>query len=212
MRRSSRRGATAKQKTCSRSSVRYGTGADGYSYRPAISSDAGTVVFESLTTNLTLGGTAQFSRNIFAYDVQTGRATLVSIASDGSEGNGWSEEPDVSQDGRYVAFDSDADNLVADDTNFGRDIFVHDRDVDQDGYFNETGQVSTVRVDQSIGECMTLMTNKRVRHLPVLESNQLIGVISIGDVIKALISEQEAIIDQFKDYLWGAGPVATWPA
>ena len=67
-----------------------------------------------------------------------------------------------------------------------------------------TERVISVRVDQSIGECMTLMTNKRVRHLPVLENNQLIGVISIGDVIKAIISEQEAIIDQFKDYLWGA--------
>ena len=65
-----------------------------------------------------------------------------------------------------------------------------------------TERVISVRVDQSIGECMTLMTNKRVRHLPVLENNQLIGVISIGDVIKA-------IIDQFKDYLWGARPTAT---
>ncbi len=66
-----------------------------------------------------------------------------------------------------------------------------------------TQRVISVRTDQSIGECMTLMTNKRIRHLPVLENNQLIGVISIGDVIKAIISEQQTIIDQFKDYLWG---------
>ncbi len=66
-----------------------------------------------------------------------------------------------------------------------------------------TERVICVRSDQAIAECMTLMTNKRIRHLPVLESNQLVGVISIGDVVKTIITEQEAIIEGFKDYMWG---------
>ena len=66
-----------------------------------------------------------------------------------------------------------------------------------------TERVICVRSDQAIAECMTLMTNKRIRHLPVLESNQLVGVISIGDVVKTIITEQEAIIEGFEDYMWG---------
>jgi IMP dehydrogenase len=66
-----------------------------------------------------------------------------------------------------------------------------------------TERVICVRSDQAIAECMTLMTDRRIRHLPVLESNQLVGVISIGDVVKTIITEQEAIIEGFSDYMWG---------
>jgi CBS domain-containing protein len=69
-----------------------------------------------------------------------------------------------------------------------------------------TENVICVRADQAIAECMVLMTDKRIRHLPVLENNQLVGVISIGDVVKAIITEQEAIIEGFKDYMWGTEP------
>lgn len=66
-----------------------------------------------------------------------------------------------------------------------------------------TERVICMRSDQAIAECMTLMTDKRIRHLPVLENNQLVGVISIGDVVKTIITEQEAIIEGFRDYMWG---------
>ena len=64
-------------------------------------------------------------------------------------------------------------------------------------------KVTCVRRDQSIEDCMALMTDKRVRHLPVLQDNRVVGVISIGDVVKDIISEQEFIIGQLKNYITG---------
>jgi CBS domain-containing protein len=53
----------------------------------------------------------------------------------------------------------------------------------------------------SISECMTLMTNKHVRHLPVLDNDKLVGIVTIGDVVKAIISEQESVIHELKSYV-----------
>jgi CBS domain-containing protein len=66
-----------------------------------------------------------------------------------------------------------------------------------------TGDVIYVRPDQSMADCMALMTDKRIRHLPVLERDEVIGVISIGDVVKEIILEQEFVIDQLENYITG---------
>ena len=66
-----------------------------------------------------------------------------------------------------------------------------------------TSEVMYVRPDQSNEECMALMTDNRLRHLPVLDQGKLIGLISIGDLVKDIISEQKFIIDQLEHYIRG---------
>ena len=66
-----------------------------------------------------------------------------------------------------------------------------------------TEKVVYVRPDQSIEECMAIMTEKHFRHLPVIDDGALIGVISIGDVVHAVISEQKFIIKQLENYIAG---------
>ena len=60
-----------------------------------------------------------------------------------------------------------------------------------------------VRPEQSVELCMALMTEKRVRHLPVLEGKKVIGIISIGDLLKAIISKQQYFIDELEHYIHG---------
>jgi CBS domain-containing protein len=66
-----------------------------------------------------------------------------------------------------------------------------------------SSHVLYVRPEQTIEDCMALMTDKHVRHLPVLDQGKLVGVISIGDVVKALIDEQQFIIEQLQNYITG---------
>jgi CBS domain-containing protein len=66
-----------------------------------------------------------------------------------------------------------------------------------------TTSVIYVRPDQTSEECMALMTQSRVRHLPVIEEGKLAGLISIGDLVKGIISEQKFIIEQLQHYITG---------
>jgi len=66
-----------------------------------------------------------------------------------------------------------------------------------------TSPVMYVRPDQTNEECMALMTDNRVRHLPVIDNGKLVGLISIGDLVKDIISEQKFIIDQLEHYIMG---------
>ena len=66
-----------------------------------------------------------------------------------------------------------------------------------------TSPVLYVRPDQTNEECMALMTDNRVRHLPVVDTGKLIGLISIGDLVKDIISEQKFIIEQLEHYIAG---------
>lgn len=66
-----------------------------------------------------------------------------------------------------------------------------------------TTSVIYVRPDQTSEECMALMTENRMRHLPVIDKGKLVGLISIGDLVKGIISEQKFIIEQLEHYITG---------
>ncbi len=68
-----------------------------------------------------------------------------------------------------------------------------------------TTTVVSVLPDQSIGECMAIMTEKRFRHLPVLTGDQLLGILSVGDIVKALLDEQAFKIEQLESYISSGG-------
>ncbi|MCR4274424.1 MAG: hypothetical protein NUW02_00010 [Candidatus Campbellbacteria bacterium] len=104
-------------------------GVQGNSYSaesPTISSDGRYVAFDSDATNLVAGDT-NVNTDIFVYDRDLNTIERVSVTDAGVEGNSASYYPGISPDGRYVAFASDATNLVAGDTGGFRDIFVYDR-------------------------------------------------------------------------------------
>ena len=68
-----------------------------------------------------------------------------------------------------------------------------------------TADVMYVRPTQTSQECMALMTENRLRHLPVVDGGKLVGLISIGDLVKDIISEQKFIIEQLEHYITGGG-------
>ena len=66
-----------------------------------------------------------------------------------------------------------------------------------------TAQVFTVGRHQTVTDCMELMTDHHIRHLPVVEDGELVGLVSIGDIVKAVISEQAYLIKQLENYITG---------
>jgi CBS domain-containing protein len=68
-----------------------------------------------------------------------------------------------------------------------------------------TAHVMYVNLTETSQECMALMTENRLRHLPVVEGGKLVGLISIGDLVKDIISEQKFIIEQLEHYITGGG-------
>lgn len=100
-------------------------GGNDYSDSPKLSADGRYVVFASDANNLVAADT-NGNGDVFRYDRQTGQTVRVSVGSDGAEGNDYSYAPSVSNDGRLVAFISDATNLVAGDTNERTDLFIRD--------------------------------------------------------------------------------------
>jgi Tol biopolymer transport system component len=103
-----------------------GAPADGDSVQPVLSASGRYVAFVSAARNLVAGDTNDVI-DVFVKDLSTGAVERVSVATGGRQANGPSFEPALSADGRYVAFESFASNLVPGDANRRSDVFVHDR-------------------------------------------------------------------------------------
>ena len=103
-----------------------GNSANDLSSEPSISADGRYIAFLSEASNL-VPGDINGERDIFVRDRQTGTTEKISVAVDGNQANNESAAPSISADGRYVAFQSKASNLIANDTNGQIDIFVRDR-------------------------------------------------------------------------------------
>jgi Tol biopolymer transport system component len=102
-----------------------GAEADGHTFGVVISDDGGYIAFQSFATNLVADDTNGVS-DVFWRDLANGITKRVSVSTGGVEGNAASDGPSISPDGRYVAFMSDATNLVSSDQNGVRDVFLHD--------------------------------------------------------------------------------------
>jgi hypothetical protein len=101
--------------------------ANDMTYEVVVSGDGRYLAFTSFATNLVSDADTNAVSDIFLYDRQTQQTTLVSKATTGGTGNANSDKPSISDDGRFVAFLSNATDLIANDTNNGSDAFVFDR-------------------------------------------------------------------------------------
>jgi len=127
----------------------------------------------------------------------------------------WTIEPDASvfralevmaerRVGALVVVDDDRPIGILSERDYARKVILLDR-VSRDTAVSEimTAELETVTREQTITDCMNLMTDRRIRHLPVVEDDRLIGIISIGDVVRAVITEQQFMIEQLEGYITG---------
>ncbi len=102
----------------------------------------------------------------------------------------------VTEDGRLVGIISERD--------YARKVVLKGR-ASRDTRVQEimATRVICTQLDRTVDECMALMTEKRIRHLPVVSDGQLLGMVSVGDLVKSIIADQQFVIDQLVHYITG---------
>jgi Tol biopolymer transport system component len=118
-------------------------GYQGFWTRPSISQDGRWVAFDSAARNLAANDT-NYAIDVFVHDRQTGATLLISVQDDGTVLNYHSFSPSISPDGRFVAYSSYGSFTTLGDWNARSDIFVHDRDPDGNGVFDEGNAVTAI--------------------------------------------------------------------
>ncbi|MGH8596238.1 MAG: CBS domain-containing protein [Gammaproteobacteria bacterium] len=106
--------------------------------------------------------------------------------------------------GALLVLEGDHIAGVLSERDYARKVILQDRS----SKTTEVREIMTTRVvtgkpNQTVQECMALMTEKRIRHLPIMEGDTLYGMISIGDLVKAIIADQQFVISQLETYING---------
>ena len=111
--------------------------------------------------------------------------------------------------GALVVLDGDRLAGMFSERDYARKVILHGK-ASKELAVSEvmTPRVLSVGLDDSVEACMALMTDKRVRHLPVIDGGTVVGVVSIGDVVKALLHEQQFLITQLERYITAEQPVS----
>ena len=106
--------------------------------------------------------------------------------------------------GAVLVIDNDQLSGILSERDYARKIILENRSSDDTRVDDiMTRNVMTATLDSNVSECMTLMTDNDFRHLPVVENNRVIGMISIGDLVKEVIKKQQFTIDQLEHYITG---------
>lgn len=106
--------------------------------------------------------------------------------------------------GALVVMDGDAMLGIMSERDYARKVIIKGR-LSESTPVSEimTANVFTTTSSHTVNECMNLMTEKKIRHLPVVEDNTVVGMISIGDLVEAIISDQQEEIEQLEHYISG---------
>jgi hypothetical protein len=180
----------------------FGTQASGYSFHPALSADGRLIAFDSFANNL-VAGESNGASHIFVHDRQSGQTTRVSVSSAGHQGNSGSDNPILSADGRFVAFESWS-NLVPEDTNDVEDIFVHDR---QTGETTRVSVSSTGAQENSGNFNPALSADGRVVAFDSYASNLVPG--DTNSAFDIFVHEREGL-GEFVATVMGLEPERVW--
>ena len=106
--------------------------------------------------------------------------------------------------GALIVMDGETMAGIVTERDYARKVILKGRSSDETPVSDimSTGVIST-SPDQTVNNCMNVMTDKRIRHLPVVEGNKVIGLVSIGDLVKAIIADQKEEIEHLEHYISG---------
>jgi len=106
--------------------------------------------------------------------------------------------------GALIVLDGDALAGIVTERDYARKVILKGRSSQETPVKDiMTAGVLTTSPDQTVDSCMNLMTDKRIRHLPVVEGDTVTGMVSIGDLVKAIIADQKEEIEQLEHYITG---------
>lgn len=106
--------------------------------------------------------------------------------------------------GSLLVMDGDDLKGIVTERDYARKVIVKGRSSESTAVADiMTTEIVTASIDQTVNDCMTLMTQRRIRHLPVVDAGKVAGMISIGDLVQAIISDQQEEIEQLEQYISG---------